>query len=155
MKVYVLFILTLALLSSCSAKTIAQTDHLVISDNKKGRSHTFQVEVAKNDADRAYGLMGRTSMPANHGMLFVFDKVQDSAFWMKNTLIPLDMIFINENGSIRTIYPMAKPASRTVIKSDGPVRAALEINGGTAKKLGLKPGDIVHHKVFGNELARP
>jgi uncharacterized membrane protein (UPF0127 family) len=154
MKMYFLFILTLSLLSSCSAKTIAQTEHLVISD-KKGASHAFQVEIAKNDADRAYGLMGRASRPANQGMLFVFDKVQDSAFWMKNTLIPLDIIFINENGSIRTIYPMAKPFSHTIIKSDGPVRAGLEINGGIAKKLGLRPGDIVHHRVFGNELARP
>jgi uncharacterized membrane protein (UPF0127 family) len=99
--------------------------------------------------------MGRASLQPDHGMLFVFDKAQESAFWMKNTLIPLDIIFINEKGVIHAIHPMAMPHSRSIIKSGGPVRAGLEINGGMAKKLGLKPGDTVYHRVFGNELARP
>jgi uncharacterized membrane protein (UPF0127 family) len=154
MKNFALFVFAFLLLCACSAGTIAQTEPLAIS-GKKGKPHTFQVEIARNDTDRAYGLMGRTSMPADHGMLFVFEKPQESAFWMKNTLIPLDIIFIDEKGVIHAIHPMAKPHSREIIKSGGPVRAGLELNGGMAGKLGLKPGDTVHHRVFGNELARP
>lgn len=129
-------------------------EKIVITGNKI-KPHVFEVEVVGNDEDRARGLMNRTSLPANQGMLFLFKENAEAAFWMKNTLIPLDMIFINANGTIRSIHPMAEPNSRKIIKSGGPVTAGLEIKGGEAQKRGLKPGDMVHYKVFGNELDKP
>lgn len=129
----------------------AELEPLVIT-GKKIKAQTFMVEVVSKDTDRARGLMNREELKADHGMLFLFGSNAEAAFWMKNTLIPLDMIFINTDGTIRTIHPMAEPNSRKIIKSGGPVVAGLEIKGGEAQKRGLKPGDIVHYKVFGNEL---
>lgn len=155
MKKLILALITSGLLVACASQaTVAQTEPLMIT-SAKGKVQTLQVEVVKTDEDRSRGLMNRTSLPPMQGMLFVFDTVQTSAFWMKNTLIPLDMIFMDEKGVITKIHPMAQPNSRTIIKSGGPVRAGLEINGGMAQKLGLKAGDIVHHDIFGNDLARP
>ncbi len=145
---------TLMLVACAATSTVAQTEDIVIT-GKRGKQEAFQVEVVSKDEDRARGLMGRTSLPERGGMLFVFQTVQSSAFWMKNTLIPLDMIFIDESGKIVKIHSMAVPHSREVIKSGVPVKAGLEINGGMARKLGLKAGDIVHHRVFGNQLAAP
>lgn len=147
-----LSIFTLILLSACSVQSHAQTEKLVIS-NKIGNTYTFKVEIADDDAERAKGLMNRRSMPNNQGMLFLFPIEEQTAFWMKDTYIPLDMIFIGKGGRIKSIHPMAEPHSRKIIKSPGKVVAGLEINGGWAKKLGLKPGDTVHHKAFGNVLA--
>lgn len=132
----------------------AELKKLVIT-GKHIKPQEFQVEVVSDPADRARGLMGRTELAADHGMLFLFDGNEEAGFWMKNTLIPLDMIFINANGTIRSIYSMAEPNSRKIIKSMGPVVAGLEIKGGEALKRGLKPGNTVHYKVFGNELDPP
>ena len=111
----------------------------------------YVVEIAKTPQEMKTGLMFRKEMPPNYGMLFVFDKEDERGFWMKNTLIPLDMIFIRADGKIHRIYPMAKPNdSETIIKSNGPVLAVLEINGGEAMKNGINVGDIVKHAAFGN-----
>jgi uncharacterized membrane protein (UPF0127 family) len=110
--------------------------------------HVFQVELAVNDAERAHGLMDRKELPEGRGMLFDFQREQDVAFWMKNTYIPLDMIFIRANGRILRIAENTTPLSEQMIPSGGPVRAVLEVIGGTARKLGIAPGDRVAHPFF-------
>ncbi len=110
--------------------------------------HSFQVEVVDNDADRAKGLMYRKELPADRGMLFDFKREQEVSFWMQNTYIPLDMIFIRADGRIMRIQENAEPLSTRLIPSGGPVLGVLEVIGGTARKLGIKPGDQVAHPIF-------
>ena len=113
-----------------------------------GKTHQFRVEVADTDATREEGLMFRKSLAPNAGMLFDFKTPQDVAFWMKNTLIPLDMLFIDQNGVIVNIKDMATPLSETPIPSAGPVLGVLEIRGGRAQELGLHAGDKVEERIF-------
>jgi uncharacterized protein len=116
-------------------------------------SETFQVEIAADDASRERGLMFRKSMEADHGMLFVFPVVEGVAFWMKNTKLPLDMIFIRGDGTVSSVAPNAVPYSTQEIPSAEPIKAVLELNGGRAEALGIVPGDVVHAKAFGNTKA--
>jgi uncharacterized membrane protein (UPF0127 family) len=116
-----------------------------------GREIKFDVELALNDAERARGLMFREKLGPYEGMLFDFYQEAPVGFWMKNTLIPLDMLFIAADGTIRSIHANAVPHSVETIPSKFPVRAVLEINGGSAKLLGIKPGDKVLHPIFGND----
>jgi len=115
-----------------------------------GKKLHFNVEVADTDERRALGLMYRTSLPADAGMLFDFKRDQDVAMWMRNTRIPLDMLFIDAKGKVVNIAQRAVPFSETTIPSAGAVRAVLELNGGTAERLGLKAGDKVIHPLFKN-----
>ena len=108
----------------------------------------FSVEIADTEAAREKGLMFRKSLPPGQGMLFDFHREAPVGFWMKNTYIPLDMIFIRGDGRIANIAENAKPPSETVIPSDGPVLAVLEVAGGTARKLGIVPGDRVANPIF-------
>jgi uncharacterized membrane protein (UPF0127 family) len=110
--------------------------------------HAFQVEIANNDATREHGLMDRRYMAADHGMLFEFDREAPVSFWMKNTYIPLDMIFIAPSGVVTHVAANAEPLSERVIPSGGPCVAVLELNGGTAASIGLKAGDKVRHPFF-------
>lgn len=110
--------------------------------------HVFSVEVVANDSDRAKGLMFRKELPEGQGMLFDFQRDQEIAMWMKNTYIPLDMIFITANGRILRIAENTEPLSERIIPSGGPVRGVLEVIGGTARKLGIAPGDRVAHPMF-------
>jgi uncharacterized protein len=110
--------------------------------------HAFEVEIAKDDASRERGLMDRRYMAADRGMLFEFDRDAPAAFWMKNTYIPLDMIFIARSGLVTHIVANAEPLSERVIPSGGPCAAVLELNGGTAASIGLKVGDKVLHPFF-------
>ena len=110
--------------------------------------HAFQVEVARNDADRAQGLMFRRNLAPDRGMLFDFGRVQPISMWMQNTYIPLDMIFIRPDGGIARIAENAEPLSTRTIPSGEPVLAVLEVPGGTAARLGLKAGDRVEHPLF-------
>ena len=116
----------------------------------RSREIKFDVEMALTEPQREHGLMFRKQMGPYEGMLFDFYHEQKVSFWMKNTLIPLDMLFIAGDGTIRHIYANAKPLSTDTIPSEYPVRAVLEINGGTAALLGIKPGDKVKHPIFGN-----
>jgi len=111
-------------------------------------THRFLVEVMRTDAERAKGLMFRQSMPHDQGMLFDFKIDAPVSMWMKNTYIPLDMLFIAADGTITRIEKRTEPHSERTISSGGPVRAVLELNGGTADRLGLKPGDRVRHTMF-------
>ena len=113
-----------------------------------GGTHDFQVEIATDDASRARGLMDRRFMPADHGMLFEFDREAPEAFWMKDTYIPLDMIFISRSGIVTKIAADAEPLSERGIPSGPPCMAVLELNGGAAAKIGLKVGDKVLHPFF-------
>lgn len=114
----------------------------------QGGQRTFQVEVARNDADRAQGLMFRRSMAPEHGMLFDFAKVEPVTMWMQNTYLPLDMLFIRQDGTISRITANTEPLSTRTLPSGEPVLAVLELNAGTAARLGIKPGDRIEHPLF-------
>jgi uncharacterized membrane protein (UPF0127 family) len=105
--------------------------------------HNFNIELATTDQERALGLMFRRSLPDNGGMLFLYDRPQPATMWMKNTLIPLDMVFISPEGKVHRIESHAEPFSTAVIPSDGDVTGVLELNAGQADKIGLKRGDKV------------
>jgi uncharacterized membrane protein (UPF0127 family) len=115
-----------------------------------GRDIKFDIEMADTEPRREHGLMYRKQLGAYEGMLFDFFKEQLVTFWMKNTLIPLDMVFIAADGTVRHVHANATPMSTDTIPSESLVRAVLEINGGTARLLGIKPGDKVRHPIFGN-----
>ena len=110
--------------------------------------HIFSVEIADNDAERAKGLMYRKELPEGRGMLFDFHRDQEVSFWMQNTYIPLDMIFIRGDGRILRIEKNTEPLSTRMIPSRGAVRAVLEVIGGTSRKLGIAPGDRVASPIF-------
>jgi uncharacterized protein len=108
-----------------------------------GREHRFTVELARSLSEQAMGLMNRSSLAPDRGMLFPYDPPQSTSFWMKNTLIPLDIIFIRPDGTIGRIAANTTPLSLEPIPSLEPVSAVLEIAGGRAAQLGIGPGDLV------------
>ena len=124
-----------------------KTDKLAIR-TADGKTHAFKVELATTPAERAQGLMFRRSLAPDAGMLFDFGRSEPVAMWMENTLIPLDMLFIAADGRVVNIAQRAVPHDRTPIPSKGPVKGVLELPGGTAARLGLKPGDVVQHAIF-------
>ncbi|WP_201837553.1 DUF192 domain-containing protein [Microvirga zambiensis] len=126
----------------------AQAFEQLSISSQGGQRQSFRVEVARNDADRAQGLMFRRAMPADQGMLFDFGRVEPVSMWMQNTYLPLDMLFIRSDGTIARIAANTEPLSTRTIPSGEPVLAVLELNAGTAAKLGIKPGDRVEHPVF-------
>jgi len=135
---------------ACSLVAQAQTLEPLTIVGQSGR-HQFSVEVARNDGDRAQGLMFRRSMPPDRGMLFDFERVQPISMWMQNTYIPLDMLFIRADGTIARVAENAEPLSTRAIPSGEPVLAVLELNAGTARRLGIKAGDRVEHPLFGRK----
>ena len=110
--------------------------------------HTFAVEMAVTPEEQARGLMFRRELPEGQGMLFDFQREQPATFWMKNTYVSLDMIFIRADGRILRIAQNTVPLSEALVPSGGPVRAVLEVVAGTARKLGIAPGDRVAHPIF-------
>ncbi|WP_339161493.1 DUF192 domain-containing protein [Methylobacterium bullatum] len=138
----------LAGLGAATAQEVAATEPLEIAS--RGTRHSFSVEVMRDDESRSRGLMFRRSMPPEHGMLFDFQKVERVAMWMKNTYLPLDMLFIRPDGSIARVATNTEPLSTKVIPSGEPVLAVLELNAGTTAKLGIKAGDRVEHTMFGS-----
>ncbi|WP_279602105.1 DUF192 domain-containing protein [Methylobacterium sp. E-005] len=108
----------------------------------------FDVEVMRDDAGRSRGLMFRRHMAVDHGMLFDFEQDVPVTMWMKNTYLPLDMVFIRPDGTISRIAADTEPLSTAIIPSGGPVTAVLELNAGTAAKLGIQPGDRIEHPMF-------
>jgi len=117
---------------------------LVIS----GIKHTITVELAETNYQKALGLMYRRSLGENEGMLFTHKTPQELTMWMKNTYIPLDMVFIKPGGVVHRIEENTEPHSEAVIASQGDVIAVLELAGGVSRKLGLKKGDKVLHKLL-------
>jgi len=116
--------------------------------NDIGKPIQYHVEVAKTDEEQAMGLMNRLDLKNNSGMLFLFDNEKKASFWMKNTFIPLDIIFINKNGSINKIYKNTKPKSLKRIKSKGEVLAVLEINAGEANKHNIGYRSFINLEEF-------
>ncbi|CAM5600723.1 hypothetical protein MAUB1S_10162 [Mycolicibacterium aubagnense] len=104
----------------------------------------FEVEIADDDGEREAGLMFRQSMPADRGMLFVFPQTEGVGFWMKNTPMPLDLLFIGQDGRIKAIR-RGQPQSEAVIAPNEPVRFVLELRAGTAERENIKEGDLVKH----------
>lgn len=136
-----------ALLFLVSARATAADLNTLEIVSKNG-VHVFTVELALTPDERAQGLMYRKELPEGRGMLFDFKQDQFVSFWMKNTYIPLDMIFIRGDGRIMRIAENTTPLSLDNVSSNAPVRAVLEVIGGTARKLRLAPGDQVAHPFF-------
>ncbi|MCE7886171.1 MAG: DUF192 domain-containing protein [Alphaproteobacteria bacterium PRO2] len=126
---------------------------VITIETRAGQDYIFEVEMATESADQARGLMYRSSLNNDSGMLFLFGGESQRTFWMKNTLIPLDMIFIARDGTINHIHHNAKPQDETRITSDTEAMAVLEINGGLAGTLNINEGDKVLHPAFRNVLA--
>lgn len=126
---------------------------VITIETKSGQDYIFEVEMATEGPDQARGLMYRTSLNNDSGMLFLFGGESQRTFWMKNTLIPLDMIFIAKDGTINHIHHNAKPQDETRITSGGEAMAVLEINGGLSGTLNINEGDKVLHQAFRNVLA--
>jgi hypothetical protein len=112
--------------------------------------HEIRVDVAVTPRAFQRGLMFREELGPDEGMLFFYDQPQEASFWMKNTLIPLDLLFIEEDGTVAKIVRNAVPGSLASMRSGVPVAAVLEINGGRAGELGVEPGSTLRHLVFGN-----
>jgi uncharacterized membrane protein (UPF0127 family) len=118
---------------------------------RDGTRHEFRVEMALNWNQQMVGLMFRPSVGPNEGMLFDWGVSRESQMWMRNTITSLDMVFITAEGRIRRIAERTVPYSEATIPSGGPVRATLELAAGTAERLGLRPGDQVIQRIFGNQ----
>lgn len=108
----------------------------------------FTVEVADDEAKRAKGLMNRDHLAQGAGMLFVYPQARRVGFWMKDTLIPLDMIFVDATGTVVHVFPNAAPGELTPIMGGGDIKAVLEINGGLSARLGIAPGTRMRHPSF-------
>lgn len=121
----------------------------------QGGAARFSVELADDAEERVQGLMFREKMARGAGMLFVYPRPQFAAFWMKNTLIPLDMLFIDERGRVKAIHANAIPGDETLIPGGNGVLAVLEINGGLAKALGIGVGAEMRHPIFGEAAHWP
>lgn len=113
-----------------------------------GRKVPLDVEIAQDSKEKALGLMFRTELADTQGMLFPYEESRELSMWMHNTYIPLDMLFIRPDGVIHRIESKAQPLSDRVINSEGAVSAVLELPGGAAERLGIKPGDRVQHPLF-------
>jgi hypothetical protein len=124
-----------------------EQDRLVI-ETAEGARHDIRVELAISPQQQQQGLMFRRDLAADAGMLFVYSRVRRVSMWMRNTYIPLDMLFIADDGEIVRIVERAVPLSLKTISSDQPVRGVLEMNGGTAARLGIKRGDRVLYDAF-------
>ena len=114
--------------------------------------YNFNIELALSQPQMAQGLMFRRALAPDAGMLFDYGEPQPIAMWMKNTLIPLDMVFIGKDGKVVDFHERAVPMSLDTIEPKVPARAVLEVNAGTVQRLGLQVGDTVHHAFFGNAL---
>lgn len=121
---------------------------LLTIEKKAGGKQDFRVEIAATPAELEKGLMFREKIDSGHGMLFELGKTAVTRFWMKNTLVPLDMIFIAPGGEIKKIHENAVPKSLSAVSSVTPVNAVLEIGGGEARALGISAGDRVVHPYF-------
>jgi len=126
----------------------AQAAHDKLTIMTSGGAHDFDVDVMRSQADLEKGLMFRKSIPADYGMLFDFQREQTIMMWMKNTFVPLDMIFMDKTGKVVGIIANAAPLSEKILTVAAPTDAVLEVRGGTAARIGLKLGDKVRDPIF-------
>lgn len=145
--------LTAALLCVAAAAQAGCRPDQVELRNPAGAVARFSVEIADDEGERAQGLMNRTAMPAGAGMLFVYDSPGPVAFWMKNTLIPLDMLFADASGTVVNVHENAVPMDETPIPGGTSVQYVLEINGGLARALGIGPGSVMRHPAIAQDSA--
>ncbi len=136
----VLFAVTPVSVSAVAGEATDKVEFVTVSG-----PHSFTVEVAKTAKERERGLMNRREMAPDHGMLFLFDVELPVYMWMKNTFLPLDMIFVSKAGRVSGIARDAQPMSEKIISSNGPVWAVIELNAGAAKAMSLAVGDPVRH----------
>jgi uncharacterized protein len=118
-----------------------------------GGKARFTVEVADDAEERALGLMNRPKMAMGAGMLFVYPSPKKAGFWMKNTLIPLDMIFVDATGTVTRVHENAVPLDTTSIDGGDGVKVVLEINGGLAGRMGIAPGTVLRHPSLDQTIA--
>jgi hypothetical protein len=144
-----------ALVSGASAALAAGCAPDEVSLRGPWGSARFTVEIADDPDERSQGLMFRETMPRGAGMLFVYETPQRVAFWMRNTLIPLDMLFIDAAGVVRRVHAEAVPGDETSIPGPADTLAVLEINGGLAEAMGIGPGTELRHPAFGAGAAWP
>jgi uncharacterized membrane protein (UPF0127 family) len=142
-------VFTLLVAVACGPAPASAAEFQTLEIATKNGVQPFSVELAVTPEEHERGLMFRKELPEGRGMLFDFKTEQPVEFWMHNTYIPLDIIFIRGDGRILRIAENAEPLSDKHIPSGGPIRGVLEVIGGTAKKLGIAPGDRVAHPIFG------
>ncbi len=145
--------ITMLVLSAGTAMATCSADRVTIIGDF-GQA-PFSVTVADDPAERSQGLMFVETMPTMTGMLFAYEEPQSASFWMRNTLIPLDMLFADPAGRILTIHENAVPLDETSIPGGDGVKYVLEINGGLASRLGIAVGDVMQHPSFGPDAAAP
>jgi uncharacterized membrane protein (UPF0127 family) len=143
------FAMTLLLVSVCDGQTpmILPTDPTPLVVDGTNGQHRFSIEIANTPEEQEQGLMFRRGMPDDHGMLFAFDHSEPLAFWMKNTPMPLDLVFIGKRGDVKAVRH-GKPFSTDVISPNAPARFVLELKAGIAEKAGISDGVIMHHPVI-------
>ena len=138
-----------AALPLCALSQSLETGNLTIDTGEQ--THAFSIEIADEPEEISFGLMERESLDPDAGMLFDFGNPREPSMWMKNTLIPLDMLFVSSDGTIQMIARNTVPGSLRTISPGMPVKGVLEINGGRAAELGIEPGDTVNHAIFGTD----
>lgn len=148
-----LFLLMAVLLPARAQETFTEGQVVIVT--KAGARHPFTVELALTPRQRAQGLMNRKTMAPDRGMLFDFGETRQVLMWMKDTYLPLDMLFIDESGQIRTIKQNAEPLSESIIDSKTPIAYVIELNAGTTENLKIRPGDKVESSVIGKGGATP
>ncbi|PHQ83216.1 MAG: hypothetical protein COB65_07310 [Thalassobium sp.] len=146
-------LLMILLGGAASAQAVCSED--VVSIRGDFGQARFKVSIADDPAERAQGLMNVQSMPMMEGMLFVYERPQSPQFWMRNTLIPLDMLFVTPDGTITRIHKQAIPLDETPIPGGDGVQMVLEVNGGMADRLGIAVGDQMQHPSFEEDAVWP
>ena len=133
------------------SSTLNAPENILVIPAPDGTENYYRVEIADTQEKHAVGLMYREKLDIDSGMLFIFDKPKPATFWMKNTYIPLDIIFIDKDGKVVDLYENAEPESEEYIHSIEDVKAVLEVNAGTVAKLGIKIGTQIYHQIFEKE----
>jgi len=145
-RLFLALILLVAAAPAWALETFGTSD---LTIRTTGGPRTFKIELALTDAQMEQGLMFRRSLAPDAGMLFDFKAPTNVTMWMKNTFIPLDMLFLDEHGRVFDIHERAVPQSTDIIAARGPARYVVELNGGTAARLGIKPGDQASSPAIG------
>jgi uncharacterized membrane protein (UPF0127 family) len=145
---YLLAALAAVVLFAAPVAAQSPADRHLAVETSSG-THVFEVEVMRTRAELERGLMYRRQMKPDSGMLFDFKTPQNVSMWMKNTYLALDMLFIGQDGRVVSVKENAEPLSESIISSGGPVVGVLELNSGTAERIGVKVGDLVRHPMFG------